>query len=290
MHSRLLSLKLKSSIEFEALGTHWFIQVKSGISSAQERQVYRVLDKIDRTWSRFRDDSLVMAMSHKAGDYSLSREDKQLLEWYRLLYEATEGQVTPLIGRTISDAGYDVSYSLTPKSVITATPSWNEAVRLSDDGLIIKEPTLIDVGAAGKGFAIDAVAALFKDDTYIIDAGGDIRVYGEAQSIGLEHPLHQGELIGTVTIADKSICGSASNRRQWGQWHHIINPRTSRPVRDIIATWAVADTAMRADGIASALFFTPPEELERLGNFTYVIMYENGKVYHTDTQDIQLFT
>ena len=290
MHLRPSNLKPKHSIEFEAIGTHWFIQAESGISNTQEHQVYGALDEIDRTWSRFRDDSLVGIMSNRAGEYHLSDADKRLIGWYRQLYDATSGLVTPLIGQTLADAGYDASYRLTPKAHIPKTPQWEKIIELTDGGILIKQPALIDVGAAGKGFAIDAVAALFENTSYMIDAGGDIRTRGKMHSIGLEHPLRSGELIGTVQVEGKSICGSASNRRQWGEWHHIINPQTSRPVRDVVATWAIANTAMKADGIASALFFSAPEQLRQLGDFTYVVMYEDEKVYHTNTQDIQLFT
>jgi thiamine biosynthesis lipoprotein len=290
MPSKSLSPTLKPSIEFDVLGTHWFIEVESGITVGQERLIHTTLGTIDRTWSRFRDDSLVATMSTRVGEYPLSIADRGLMQWYRQLYEATEGYVNPLVGQTLADAGYDASYRLAPKTTIATTPSWDEVIELTATGITIAQPAIIDVGAAGKGFAIDAVADLFKTQSYTIDAGGDIRIMGAPQTIGLEHPLHRGELIGTITVKDKSICGSAGNRRQWGDWHHIINPRTSRPVENIIATWAVADTAMHADGIASALFFVPPEQLTQLGDFTYVIMYENGKVYHTNTEGIQLFT
>lgn len=290
MLSRPSSLKLKSSIQFESLGTHWFIEAEADILAKQERLIHETLDRIDRIWSRFRDDSLVSTMANKPGEYTLSAEDIRLMQWYRQLYEVTDGSLTPLVGQTLADAGYDASYSLTPKATITSTPSWDETIRLTTTGMAIMNPVLLDVGAAGKGFAIDAVSDLFDDTPYTIDAGGDMRLKGDVQSIGLEHPTRKDELIGMVTLKDKSICGSAGNRRQWGDWHHIINPKTSRPVRDIVATWAIADTAMHADGIASALFFLPPEQLSSLGDFSYIIMYENGEVYHTDTHNIQLFT
>lgn len=290
MPLRSLSPTRRSSIEFEALGTHWFIEAESGISPDLEQSIHATLDTIDRTWSRFRDDSLVATMATHVGEYPLAAPDRRLMQWYRQLYEATDGYVNPLVGQTLADAGYDASYRLTPKATIATTPSWDEVIELTATGITIARPAMIDVGAAGKGFAIDIVADLFKTQSYTIDAGGDIRIKGPAQTIGLEHPLRRGELIGTIEVKDTSICGSAGNRRQWGDWHHIINPRTSRPVENVIATWAVADTAMQADGIASALFFVPPEQLTQLGDFAYVIMYENGKVYHTNTQDIQLFT
>jgi len=285
-----LSPTPKPSIEFEALGTHWFIQSADGISSSLEKKIHSTLERVDKTWSRFRDDSLVVEMATKKGDYPLGNTDQKLLEWYETLYRVTEGDVTPLIGQTLADAGYDQTYRLKPKEQLAKTPGWNEVIERIENGVRIKTPRLLDVGAAGKGFAIDQVAMLFKDKSYIIDAGGDIRVQGDPQTIGLEDPSDQAKLIGTFQLENKSICASAGNRRAWGEWHHILDPKTSLPTRKVVATWAIADCAMHADGIASALFFTDPEKLVSLGDFSYVVMYENGQVYHTNSKQLTLFT
>jgi FAD:protein FMN transferase len=154
----------------------------------------------------------------------------------------------------------------------------------------MKKPYLLDVGAAGKGFAIDRVAALFEDEAYVIDAGGDIRARDVTQVIGLEDPSDPSKLIGTFQLENQSVCASAGNRRAWGNWHHILDPKTSLPARNVVATWAIAETAMQADGIASALFFCAPEALGSLPSFSYVVMYENGRVYHTDSKQLTLFT
>jgi len=280
----------KPSLEFEALGTSWFIARERGISLSLEQRVHSELKDIDRVWSRFRKDSLVTKMAHEKGNYLLDAADLSLLQWYEALYLATNGLVSPLIGHTISDAGYDASYRLSPREHITKTPPWDEIIAISSEGLTIKAPWLLDVGAAGKGFAVDTIAKLLGDGSYIIDAGGDILAHGPPRSIGLEDPRDSKKLIGTVTIANESICGSAVNRRAWGEWHHIINPDTSLPAEDVIATWVIAESAMKADGIATALFFVSPETLKSLGAFSYIIMYANGKVYHTNNNAVTLFT
>jgi len=290
VHSKPLSQTPKPSIEFESLGTGWFVESSAGISPGLEVSIRSELDRIDTTWSRFRDDSLVAQMAKKQGGYELTPQDQQLLQWYEELYQATDGYVTPLIGQTLADAGYDRDYLLKAKQHLASTPAWSDVIERTNTGITMKTPRLLDVGAAGKGFAIDQIAALFKDSPYLIDAGGDIRVQGEPRTIGLEHPSDPSRLIGTFQLENQSICASAGNRRAWGDWHHIFNPRTSRPVHDVVATWAVADTAMHADGIASALFFIEPEKLTSLCPFLYVVMYENGRVYHTNSKQLVLFT
>lgn len=279
------------SLRFEALGTAWAVERSGGFSKTLERSVKTTLERIDKTWSRFRDDSMVAEIARTAGTYPLSADDTRLLGWYRELYDATHGTVTPLIGQTLSDAGYDSSYSLQPRESIHATPNWDERIALEGNALEIKEPTLLDVGAAGKGFAVDQVAGLLGSN-YTVAAGGDIRLSGHTETIGLEHPLQPGMVIGTVALSEGSICGSAGNRRAWGNgtWHHILDPRTSRPTADVLATWVIAPTAVEADGLATALFFVPPESLQGLADFRFVVLYADGSVVHTKHKDIQLFT
>ena len=61
-----------------------------------------------------------------------------------------------------------------------------------------------------------------------------------------------------------------------------------------MATWVIAPTAMLADGLSTALFFTPPERLReqsaQLGtDFDYVVVRHNGTVDYSDNPDWELF-
>lgn len=276
----------KPNIEFDALGTRWWVE--SDNVHAKTKRIKAVLSGIDTTWSRFRDDSTVTRIAHAAGLYTLTRGDVELLQWYRFLYDITDGHVTPLIGQTLVDAGYDAHYSLRPQSVISVSPAWDDVLLLGDHDVFVKQPILIDVGAAGKGYAIDSVAKELSG-AFCIDASGDMLVRGEPMRIGLQDPRDEKLLIGVATLTNASLCGSAINRRSWGDWHHIINPKTAQPVRDILATWVIAESAMHADGLATALFFTTPDVLLQSVNFQYCVLYQDGTVRYAG-RDIELFT
>ncbi len=274
-------------MEFEALGTHWWIESPAALK--RKTDINKAIEQVDRTWSRFRDDSLVAQMATVPARYPLNESDIDLLEWYKSLYDATDGLVTPLIGQTLSDAGYDKDYSLQPAARIQPTPNWDEVIELGRDAVTIKQPHLIDVGAAGKGYAVDQVARLLDGD-FCVDAGGDMVIGNKAMRIGLEDPRDHSKLIGVVEISNASICGSAVNQRAWRDWHHVINPKTSRPAKGILATWAISDNAMHADGLATALFFVSPKQLEGLAPLKYCIMYDDGTVRASADSSITIFT
>ncbi len=275
----------KPSLEFEALGTHWLIECAD--STKKVKRIHETIETVDKTWSRFRDDSVVADMARRAGTHILTRDDKVLLDWYRFLYDKSDGQVTPLIGQTLVDAGYDAQYSLQPHAIIRTPQQWDDVLVLKDNNLTIKKPALLDVGAAGKGHAIDLVAKQLSGPC-CIDASGDILVRGDPMRIGLQDPRDDTRLVGVATVTNASLCGSAINQRSWGDWHHIINPKTMQPVRDIIATWVIADTAMYADGLATALFFVKPDVLLSAINFQYCVLYQDGTVRYAG-EDIEVF-
>ncbi len=284
---------------FEAIGTHWKILTADTMPEAEYAallaRVHARIDTFDRDYSRFRGDSLVARMSREAGEYTLPADAQPMFDLYRDLYVRTNGLVTPLIGQVLVDAGYDAQYSLVPKP-LHAPRAWDEALEYRFPSLVVKTPVLLDFGAAGKGYLVDIVAELLKDagvETFSINAGGDICVFDvhdKPLSIGLEHPEHIDQAIGVAHIANKSICGSAGNRRAWSTFHHIMNPATLAPVHDVAAAWVVADTTMLADALATCLFFVPAETLLSQYEFAYLIMYADGSAERSPTFPAELFT
>lgn len=305
--------------QFEAIGTHWEIDLYSENSVHQtNRKIQDLIDSFDKTYSRFREDSLIVEMSKKAGTYEMPDNASNLISVYEKIYRLTDGLVTPLIGSVMEEAGYDKVYSLKSKS-LNRPLSWEEALEFKTDSgssfakatagkqdlqqaqgkarMTIKKPVLLDFGAAGKGYLIDLVGELLQSEninSFCIDAGGDIlyRTSGDKPiQIGLENPINTNQVIGSVNLLNQSICGSAGNRRKWGEFHHIMNPKTLKPVDEIAAVWVIAESGLIADALSTCLFFVKPEDLEQEFHFEYVIVDKdfrvrvsknfNGELYYT---------
>jgi thiamine biosynthesis lipoprotein len=277
-------------MQFEAIGTHWEIEVYDTLAASQLTNLRRAVEKrietFDKTYSRFRDDSTLMQLAQKAGRYRLPDDAQSLFALYRSLYDITGGRVTPLIGDTLVDAGYDASYSLQPQEHIRAAARWEDTLDYTYPFISTTKPVVIDVGAAGKGHLVDIVGELLRHqdiNNFLIDAGGDMLRHttsAEPIRIGLEHPRNPGQAIGVVYLGSESICGSSSNRRAWGDMHHIIDPESTQPVQQVIATWTTAKSALLADGLATALFFTPAEELHQHFTFEHLMIYAD-LTYHS---------
>lgn len=230
-----------------------------------------------------------------AGSFELPAEATALFGLYRGLYEATDGAVSPLVGAALERLGYDRAYSLRPSGPPVPIPSWDEAVAWDGSRLTTLRPVLLDVGAAGKGLLVDIVSELLVAAGHteaIVDGSGDIRAFGpDPIRVALEHPLDTSKAIGIANVFDGAICSSATNRRAWGAGlHHVIDATTGLPTENVIATWAIAATALQADGISTALFFADPARLAERYEFTYVRMFSTGRVEFSPHLDGEIFS
>ncbi|HEX7834369.1 MAG TPA: FAD:protein FMN transferase [Pseudolysinimonas sp.] len=281
--------------EFDAIGAPWRIDTPDELTGPQRDAVAARIETFDRDWSRFREDSLVSRIAREPGRHRLPADAGPLLEWYRELYDATSGRVSPLVGRTLEALGYDAGYRLTPATDPVPVPAWADAMSWDGEHLDTVRPVLLDVGAAGKGYLVDLVSEILVEHgvpTHVVDASGDLRVRGDAvERIALEHPADPTKAIGVLELRDGALCASASNRRSWGDGlHHVIDAVTGIPTASVIATWAQAPDAMHADGLATALFFDPAPNLFEDDDVYYVRMFASGRVEHSPSFPGELFT
>ena len=285
------------SFTFPAIGTTWQIDIDAQVSIEKESEIFfaiqKRIDDFDKTYSRFRSDSLVTKMSQESGEFVLPEDAKKLFELYYELYTATEGLFSPFVGQILVDAGYDADYSLTQKKELVAPPLWEQVIRYDAPVLFVKQTTLLDFGAGGKGYLVDLVAEViesFDMVEYCIDAGGDILRKGRnTVRIGLENPRQFDEVIGVYTLGNGSLCGSAHNRRSWGDFTHIINPATLSSPKEIVAVWVYAQSALLADSIATCLFFVSPKKLQGIYDFEYLIMRDNNLIEKSSGFSAEIF-
>jgi len=277
---------MASQFSFKAIGTTWTIDIYDDVSAERCREievlVKQRIARFEATYSRFRADSWLTKISKEPGRHALPEDAAPMLSLYQEVYGATEGRVTPLIGQVLVDAGYDKDYSFTQKKELSVPPSWDEVIQYESNAappsITIKKPATLDFGAIGKGYAIDIAAKLLEDQgvsAYCVEAGGDMRQRSggrEPIRVGLEDPQDATKVIGVLTLRDKGLAGSSGNRRKWKGFNHIIDPKKLASPEHILALWVVADTAMLADAMATALYFCPAEVLLKRFSFDYLII------------------
>ena len=128
----------------------------------------------------------------------------------------------------------------------------------------------LDLGAIGKGHAVDRAAAMLRDwgiGRALVNVGGDLYAVGtgpdgEAWRVGIQDPGAPGDptaLLGTVEVADAAIATSGTYaqyfRSEGRIYHHLLDPATGAPRRTLTRSLTVrADRCIDADAAATALF------------------------------------
>lgn len=275
---------------FEAIGVPWCISTRPEMLDSLRARILGRIARFDASYSRFRPDSLVsrMAMAEGGGSFEFPADSIPLFALYDRLHRATRGRIDPLVGSDLELLGYgrELTLRISPDARgrigrINRRPSWTDISR-SGRRLTTPGPVLVDVGAAGKGFLVDELGRMLEADgitEYMVDASGDYRFHaGEALTIGLEDPSDFSRAIGTASISRGALCASGVSRRRWRdisvgmQVHHILDAVTGLPTTGTLASWVVAEDAATADGLATALFTTSPQDLRAHFDFDFALL------------------
>lgn len=280
---------------FDGIGTRWEISTPGPLDAGVRARLLALVERYDGDWSRFRSDSTVSAVAREPGRYELPPEAAGLGRLYRSLYDITGGAMTPLIGGSLERLGYDAGYSLRTAGSALPAPRWEDVLTWDGSVLTTTAPVVLDIGAAGKGQLVDLLAIELHScgvDSFVIDASGDLLYRGpDTLTVALEHPYDPAKAIGTVPLAGGALCASASNRRAWGDGlHHVLDGTTGLPVRTAVATWTMAESTMVADALATALFFVPGSELERIFDFSWLTVFSDGSAAYSAGFEGTLFS
>lgn len=249
---------------FPVFGTSGVVLVtdRSRLDAAVEA-VTADLDAIDAACSRFRTDSDLERLNRASGRWTaVGPVLFDVIERALQVARATDGAVDPTVGDALVVVGYDRDFALVPpvgSGPATGRPAPGyQVVELDRDGSRVRLPggVRLDLGATAKALAADRAATHASDAAgsgVLISLGGDISVAGPpptggwAVGIADAHDAPRSEVAETVTIDGGGLATSSTSVRRW--WrdgvpiHHIIDPRTGSPAREVWLTVSVASAS-----------------------------------------------
>ena len=249
--------------QFDALGTTVTVAtVDASLLETARAAVTAELAEFDRSCSRFRADSELNRVN--AANGAAVPVGPILREAIRTAVDAaraTGGLVDPTVGRSLRLAGYDATFrvvaqrdtsSFTPRFCVA--PGWR-TIELDEPAGTVRVPrgVELDLGSTGKALAADRAAraaARAVDGGVLVSVGGDIAVAGEPPAdgwpvrIGDDHATPLSVPGPTVAITSGGLATSSTTVRRWrtrsGDVHHVLDPRTGRPVTGRWRTVSVA--------------------------------------------------
>ncbi len=122
-----------------------------------------------------------------------------------------------------------------------------------------------DLGAIGKGFALDRMAELLRSwdcPAYLLVAGGSSILAGgpPKDTAGWSCGLGDDGAPQRFLLSHTSLSGSGLAVKG----NHIFDPRTGQPALRQSRAWALADTAAESDALSTACMVLSEPELEQV--------------------------
>ncbi len=163
--------------------------------------------------------------------------------------------------------------------------------------------TELDLSAIAKGYAVDAVLLLLKEqgiENGMVEIGGEVRVAGSKNdapwTIAIERPESMSQsLHAKVELTDEALATSGNYRNYFEKdgirYSHTIDPRTGRPVTHQLASVSiVAEDCMHADAWATTLMVLGSEAGLKLaednGLSAYLLERKDGEFAELATRNV----
>lgn len=248
-----------STFQHEAMATYFEITV-AGQERDYARQAseaaFRELDRLENTLSRYIESSDIARANR------LTRGATTVITHETLECLLTAADISLVTGRA-----FDPSYaSVRPTDLPPGTlpfqlhPESHALTSLADR-------LHLDLGAVGKGFALDQMADVLREwqiTSACLNAGGSSVLALEESPApdqsGWDVGLGEGRGYRTIALCAASLSGSGTAVKG----SHLVDPRSGERVLRTSRTWAYAPTAAQADALSTAFFVMKEAEIAAL--------------------------
>ena len=273
------------------------IQLESQSKNADSiiDSAFAFISKQDSMLSYYKKNSIVYRMNH-TDKIVINDVIYKMLEIGKNLYSQTDSLYDLTIGDLV-----DI-WNFKKEKIPSADMIDSALVNVGFDKIKFNKKTIekprkmkLNFGSIAKGLIIDKTVEYLKKHKIkkgIINAGGDIRIFGYAKPIkvGIQHPRKKsGEIIGIIKVGNKAVVTSGDYERFFikngKRYHHILNPKTGFPATDAVSVTVISDSAVLADAYSTALFLMGYKNAIRLANKTSgieaILFYEKeGKLFY----------
>ncbi len=201
--------------------------------------------RIEQKWSRYRDDNIVHAIHHAAGQpVEVDDETAALLDFADHCHRLSEGRfdvTTGVLRRVWRFDGSDRLPDLAAVAAMLPLVGW-ERVRWIRPTLVVPAGMEIDLGGIGKEYAVDRVHGLLaavSEHAFLVNFGGDLRASGPRAGglpwrVGVDDPRAEGVPMRLVALERGALATSGDARRYLERdgirYSHILDPLTGWPV------------------------------------------------------------
>jgi thiamine biosynthesis lipoprotein len=240
-----------------------------------------LIDDLEDQLTVYRDHSEVSRLNATAAGRPVVVEEKlfDLLAFSAGLTNDTAGAFDIATGALVKAWGFHRREGRVPSAAersdaMATTGSRHLMLDAGTRSVKFRVPGLeINLGAVGKGYALDRAAGLLRSKWGIVSAllhGGGSSVYAVGRPpndargwpVAVRHPWDDARTLGTVRLQDEGFATSAAtfqhfiyNGKKYG---HLLDPRTGSPATGTASASVTAPTAAEADAVSTAFFVLGP--------------------------------
>lgn len=256
---------------FRAMATPCEVRLESddpGLAAKVAHAVEAEAQRIERKYSRYRDDSVVGQINNSGGrEISVDPETSELLQFAAKCHEVSGGLfdiTSGVLRRAWKFDGSDNVPDTAQIKLLLALIGWEKASWVPP---VISLPVgmEIDLGGLAKEYAVDRALGAVREITSqpaLVNFGGDLRVSGPRLSgarwkVAIESVEKDGQIAGLLELADGALATSGDARRfllkDGVRYGHILDPRNGRPVKNTPRSVTVAARTCVEAGLTATL-------------------------------------
>jgi len=167
-----------------------------------------------------------------------------------------------------------------------ATATWEDIFLRKKCRVFFRRQLTIDLGGIAKGFAVDRAVEVLKRNGVragIVNAGGDLRVFGSAsQLVHVRHPAQPQRAAGAVRLRERAMATSgiyfARPKSRCRCRSPIVDARSRRAVCDFISVTVAAANCMTADALTKIVFALREQAAPLLARYAAdaLLLEQNG--------------
>ena len=229
---------------------------------------FSAMEKIQNLMSAHDEASELSQLNREAAKHpvAVSRETFTMLQRGQRLATESNGAfdytVAPLLAR----------WGLLPRALKRKAPGgWRHVRLLRGRKVYFLQPLALDLGGIAKGYAVDAAIAALRQQgvsAAVVNAGGDLRVFGPQPSvIHLRHPANPQLFSNHLRLQDSALATSSPcfTERYWRgeQVSHLVNSIRHKAVTGVISVSVRAKECWLADALTKVVM-NAPQRAEKL--------------------------
>lgn len=277
---------------YPALGTYFWIEVFEDLPLEKISEVSEIIKKeitdFENKYSRFKSDSLVSKLNQNS---KLENAPTDLIEMINISFkisELTNNTFNICLLNQLEKSGYDTELTFKEKDIeLPLIAPASDLLKINEKNIFLKKDYQIDLGGIGKGYLVDKISKIIKDNFginyFLVNGGGDIFVTsdnGNPVEINLQNPINNLEFIGSVYLKNQALCASSPFKRKWKGsvtnkiYSHIVD---SNGINKFNSSFVVGDNSVICDTVATALCIDE-NCLSEFNEVSFLVLNYEGKI------------